>query len=109
MGLDTRNPDEAERLRGPLAVSASCHGLLVVAGVAWGALNPPINLGSPDAAGGGGIIAVAAVPINVARAVEPNPVANPSRHDVPAPPEFRRSTEILQPEAPEDSAPAPEA
>ncbi len=101
-------PVETERLGAPLAVSASCHAILLVASVLWGFFNPTINLGSPDAAGGGGIVAVASVPINVARAEEPNPVANPSRNQVPAPDSFRRSTEIEAPEpAPEEVPAAP--
>ena len=96
---------EAELLRGPLAVSASCHGLVLAASLAWGILNPVIDLGSPDASGGGGVVAISSVPINAAPADAPNPVANPSRHNVPAPPEFRRSTEIAAPEPPADEAP----
>ncbi len=89
-------------------VSMSCHGLLLAASLAWGILNPAIDLGSPDASGGGGIISVASVPINVVRSDEPNPIANPSRHSVPAPPEFRRSTQIQEPEpVPEEAPPAP--
>ena len=103
-----RVPGAEERLRGPLAVSVSCHGALLLASVAWGVLNPTIHLGSPDSAGGGGIVSVSTVPINVARVETPAPVANPTRHDVPAPPAFRRSTEIEAPEpAPEQAAPAP--
>ncbi len=101
-------PEDEERLRGPLVVSMSCHGALLLASVVWGFLNPTINLGSPDAAGGGGIVSVSTVPINIARADTPNPVANPSRHDVPAPPGFRRSTEIEAPEPiPAEAPPAP--
>ena len=107
-----RHSSEGDRLRGPLAVSLSCHGALLAASVGWGILNPTIDLGSPDAAGGGGIVSISSVPINVERSDTPNPVANPSQHDVPAPPEFRRSTEVPQPapaaeEAPEAPAPAP--
>ncbi len=100
--------ESPEALRGPLAVSLSCHGLLLAASVAWGVFNPSIELGSPDPAGGGGIVAVSSVPINVARADVPNPLANPTRHNVPAPPKFQRSTEIAPPEPPADTpAPAP--
>ncbi len=106
MKTHARNPPGAERLRGPLMVSLSCHGALLVASVTWGLLNPAIDLGSPDAAGGGGIVSISSVPINVARADAPNPVANPSQHDVPAPTEFRRSTEVPQPAPPADEAPA---
>ncbi len=102
---DADSPHDAERLRGPLMASLSCHGVLVAASVSWGVLNPTIDLGSPDAAGGGGVVSISTVPINVARADTPNPVANPSRHDVPAPPEFRRSTEVPQPEPPATEAP----
>ncbi len=106
-----QGPDEG--LRTPLVVSASCHGALLVASVVWGILNPPISLGSRDAAGGGGVVAVSSVPINVARSDTPNPVANPTTHNVPAPPEFRRSTEVRLPqpepaEEPAPAAPAPE-
>lgn len=105
---ERRSRTNSERLRGPLVVSLSCHGLLVSAGLAWGILNPPINLGSPDAAGGGGVVAVSSVPINVARADAPNPVANPTKHEVAAPPEFRRSTEVEQPQPePQEAPPAP--
>ncbi len=100
-----------EALRGPLLVSTGCHGALVAASLAWGLLNPTIELGSRDAAGGGGIIAVGSVPINVAPANEPNPVASPSRHNVPAPDGFRSSTELAQPEPPapdRPSVPTPE-
>ena len=100
-------PVETERLGAPLAVSASCHALLLAASVIWGFLNPTINLGSPDAAGGGGIVSVSSVPINVARADEPNPVANPSRNQVSAPDSFRRSTEIEAPEPAPEEPPAP--
>ncbi len=86
-------------------VSLSFHGVLAVASVSWGLLNPTIDLGLPDAAGGGGVVSISTVPINVARADAPNPVANPSRHDVPAPPEFRRSTEVSQPEPPPPETP----
>ena len=51
------------------------------------------------------------VPINVAPASLPNPVASPSRHSVPAPDSFRSSTEIAQPEPPDpdgQQAPSPE-
>ena len=105
MRVEPRVPENAERLRGPLAVSLSCHGILLAGSLAWGVLNPTIHLGSPDAAGGGGVVAVSTVPINVARADAPNPVANPSRHDVPAPPEFRRSTEVQEVEPPPEEAP----
>lgn len=98
--------EQDERLRGPLTASVSCHGILLAASLAWGALNPTINLGSRDAAGGGGVVAVSSVPINVARSGEANPVANPSRHNVPAPPEFRRSTELQEPD-PEDAPATP--
>ena len=87
-------------------VSVSCHGILLVATVGWGLFNPTIHLGSPDAGSGGGVVAVSSVPINVARASEPNPVANPTRHNVPAPPQFRRSTEIEEPAPTPDEAPA---
>lgn len=89
-----------EELRGPLLVSTGCHGALLLAGLVWGLLNPTIQLGSPDAAGGGGIVAVGSVPINVAPASQPNPLASPSRHNVPAPDSFRSSTEVAQPEPP---------
>ncbi len=110
MDAPSQNPAEADGLRGPLVVSTSCHGALLVASLAWGVLNPTINLGSPDAAGGGGIVAVSSVPINTAPARLANPVANPSRHNVPAPDSFRRSTEVPQPEpetAEEPPAPVP--
>ena len=110
MDAPSQNPAEADGLRGPLAVSTTCHGALLVPSLAWGALNPTINLGSPDAAGGGGIVAVSSVPINTAPARLANPVANPSRHNVPAPDSFRRSTEVPQPEpeaAEEPPAPVP--
>ena len=100
-------PADTEHLGVPLAVSASCHALVVAASVLWGFLNPTINLGSPDAAGSGGIVSVSSVPINVARADEPNPVANPSRNQVPAPDSFRRSTEIEAPEPAPEERPAP--
>lgn len=101
-------PAQEEQLRGPLAVSVSCHGALLLASVGWGLLNPTIQLGSADSAGGGGIVSVSTVPINVARVETPRPVANPTRHDVPAPTEFRRSTEIEAPEpVPEEAPPAP--
>ena len=106
MNADRSVPNSDERLRGPLMVSVSCHGILLVASVGWGLFNPTIHLGSPDAGGGGGIVAVSSVPINVARASEPNPVANPSRHNVPAPPTFRRSTEIEEPQPTPEEAPA---
>ena len=103
-----RASEESERLRGPLMVSMSCHGLLLAASLAWGILNPVIDLGSPDASGGGGIISVATVPINVVRSDEPNPLANPSRHSVPAPAEFRQSTQVEEPQPiPEAAPPAP--
>ncbi len=107
MKPNSRDLPDTERLRGPLMISLSCHGALLAASVSWGILNPAIDLGSPDAAGGGGIVSVSSVPINVARADTPNPVANPSQHDVPAPPEFRRSTEVPQPEPPAAEAPPP--
>ena len=96
---------ESEGLGGPLVVSASCHGALLVASVAWGILNPTLNLGSPDASGGGGAVSVSTVPINVVRSDEPNPVANPTRHSVPAPSGFRRSTEVQEPEPPAEPEP----
>ncbi len=108
MNAQVHDPAMAEGLRGPLLVSTSCHGALLVAALAWGVLNPTINLGSRDAAGGGGVVAVSSVPINVARAPEPNPVASPSSHNVPAPPEFRRSTEVPQPEPAAAPVPSPE-
>ena len=110
MDAPSQNPAEADGLRGPLAVSTTCHGALLVASLAWGVLNPTINLGSPDAAGGGGIVAVSSVPINTAPARLANPVANPSRHNVPAPDSSQRSTEVPQPEpetAEEPPAPVP--
>ncbi len=99
-----RADDEA--LRGPLMVSAGFHTALLVASLGWAVLNPPIDLGSPKASGGGGIVSISSVPINVASSRESNPVANPSRHDVAAPESFRRSTEIEAPE-PEAAAPVP--
>lgn len=109
MRRDGGDPADGERLRGPLAISMSCHGVLLVGSVFWGVLNPVIDLGSPDAQSGGGVVAVSAVPINVVRAEAPNPVANPSRHDVPAPPGFRRSTEAEAPEPPpEEAVPVPD-
>lgn len=109
--MASRDPLEADRLGGPLAVSLSCHGMIVAATLAWGLFNPTINLGSPDASGGGGVVTVSSVPVNVVRSDEPNPVANPSRHEVAAPEAFRRSTEVEQPEpAPEEpAAPVPSA
>ncbi len=105
-----RDPADKGGLRGPLLLSAACHGALLAASLAWGAAYPSINLGSPDATGGGGIVAVSSVPINPAPARSANPVANPSRHNVPAPDGFRRSTEVPQP-APEaaEEPPAPVA
>ena len=105
MTSERQEREQHEGLRGPVMASVSCHAMLLVASVAWGVFNPTIHLGSPDAGGGGGIVAVSSVPINVARSGEPNPVANPSRHSVPAPPQFRRSTE-LQPD-PEEAPAAP--
>lgn len=94
-------------LRLPLLASASCHGAALFASALWGALNPPIDLGSPDAGGGGGIVAVQGVPINVVRAEEENPVANPSEHAVPAPQQRQSATELA---APQEAAPEePEA
>ena len=100
-------PAQTERLGVPLAVSASCHAILVASSVLWGIFNPTISLGSLDAAGGGGIVAVASVPINVVRADEPNPVANPTQHQVAAPEAFRRSTEIEAPRAHTGGTPRP--
>ena len=99
-----------EHLRGPIIVSLSCHGALLSASVVWGVLNPTISLGSRDASGSSGVVAVASVPINVMR-TDANPVANPTSHSVPAPTEFRSATEVEQPEpAPseEPAAPVPE-
>lgn len=108
--MEVRDGEQYERLRGPLMASVSCHAMLVAVSVVWGVFNPTIHLGSQDAAGGGGVVAVSSVPINVARSGEPNPVANPSRHNVPAPPEFRRSTELQAPDPDEaPAAPVPDA
>lgn len=96
-----------DRLRSPLLVSLLCHGVLVTASAAWGIWNPSIHLGSEDSAGGGGIVAVSSVPVVAARANRHNPVANPTTHDVPAPSGFQRSTELAQPEAPEEEAATP--
>lgn len=98
-------PAGTEGLRRPLLLSTACHGALLSASLAWGFLNPTIHLGSPDAAGGGGIVAVSSVPINTAPARLPNPVANPSQHNVPAPDSFQRSTEVPQPEPETEEAP----
>lgn len=87
-------------LRLPLLASASCHGAALFASVLWGALNPPIDLGSEDAGGGGGITAVQGVPINVVRSEEENPVANPSEHAVPAPQQRQSATELPPPPQP---------
>ena len=94
-----------ERL--PLLASASCHGAILFASILWGALNPPIDLGSPDEGGGGGIVAVQGVPINVVRSEEENPVANPSEHTVPAPQQRRRATELAAPEAADEPEAVP--
>lgn len=107
MKVKRRKQGPEGRLRTPLVVSASCHGVLLTASVVWGILNPPISLGSRDAAGGGGVVAVSSVPINVARSDTPNAVANPTAHNVPAPPEFRRSTEVQQPQPEPAEKPAP--
>ena len=101
-----RRPSK-QGLRAPVAVSASCHLGLLALSVGWGVLNPTISLGSRDAGGSGGIVAVSAVPVSVARADEPNPVANPTDHNVPAPTEFRRSTELEEPEPEPDEASVP--
>ncbi len=105
MRVESQGEEQHERLRGPLMASVSCHGVLLAGSLAWGVLNPSINLGSQDA-GGGGIVAVSSVPLNVPRSDEANPVANPSQHNVPAPPQFRRSTELQAPD-PEDAPAAP--
>ncbi len=99
-----RRPPE-RGLRAPVVVSASCHVGLVALSVGWGVLNPTISLGSRDAGGAGGIVAVSAVPVSVARAEDLNPVANPTDHNVPAPTEFRRSTELEEPEPDDASVP----
>ena len=106
--MDGRDARQGERLKGPIVASVSGHGMVLAASLAWGVFNPTIHLGSQDAGGGGGIVAVSSVPINVARSGEPNPVANPTSHNVPAPSEFRRSTEVEPPPAEEaPAAPVP--
>lgn len=105
---ERRSPlDTKDDIRRPLMASVSCHGVILFASVLWGALNPPIDLGSRDAGGDGGIVAVQSVPINVIRSDEPNPVANPSEHSVPAPQERQSATEVAPPEVIEDPAAIP--
>ncbi len=96
---ESRSPLRAkDEMHLPLLVSASCHGAVLFTSVLWGALNPPIDLGSPNTGGGGGIVAVRSVPVNIVRSGDENPVANPSEHAVPAPRQRQRATELAEPE-----------
>ncbi len=104
----SRSPFRArDELRFPLLASASCHGAVLFASVLWGALNPPIDLGSQDSGGRGGIVAVQGVPVNIVRSPEENPVANPSEHTIPAPQQRQRATELAQPQAADDPQAVP--
>lgn len=105
---ERRSPLDAKNgIRLPFLASVSCHGALLFTSVLWSALNPPIDLGSQNGAGGGAIVAVQGVPINVIRADEENPVANPSAHTVPAPQQRQSSTELAEPQPVDDPEAAP--
>ncbi len=105
---ERRSPlDTSDDIRRPLMASVSCHGVLLFASILWGALNPPMDLGSQDGGGDGGIVAVQGVPINIVRSEEQNPVANPTEHSVPAPQERQSATELAEPQAVEDPEAVP--
>ncbi len=98
---DKRQSDNA--LGRPVAVSLSCHAALFAVMIGWGFLTPDaMPLGDPDGDKGTAVaVTLTGIPINVPRA-EPNPVANPVTHQVPAPEE--------KPEpAPPEPDPEPEA
>ncbi len=97
---------KVESLSGPIFLSATCHGCLIMASLIWNLFNPTIQLGSRNAGQGSGIVAVQGVPINVVRSEQENPVANQSQHSVPAPRQRQNATQIAEPEPVPQEAPA---
>ena len=103
--LDPDMEMKEERLGRPLSVSLGCHAALFVLILTWGWLQPPpFQFGELDGDSGSAVSVnvVQGIPINAPRSA-PNPVANPVKHEVPAPPEVEppKRPEPAPPEEPE--------
>jgi len=103
-------PERREPLKTPLLVSAAFHAALLAVSVVWNILDAPVLLGDPSGSLGGAVAVnpVEGIPVPQEPSARRNPVANPTRHEVPAVPPEPEAAAPEQPAPDEDAVPVEE-